>query len=338
MKDLKPLLFLFIGLLIFAGCNRNPLKVEISDIQDEVKIVPFGNQLFDLAGKDTLQALASLSKEYPDFFNLFSYRIINVGGIGDEEFPGLIKSFLCDSMIEEAKIKTDSVFQSTGKLEKDLATAFKYFQFHFPDKELPVIYTYISGFNQSVVTAENIIGISLDKYLGRDCGFYRQLSSTPLYKVMNMYPERIPSDVAFAWAITEFEDPNTAVTLLDNMIEKGKLMYLVDAMLPETADSLKIGYTELQLEWCENNAPAMWTHLIEQKMLYSSKRMDIVRYINDAPTTSGFPIESPGRTGVWIGWQVVRKYMKKNPEISLADLMASKDYQKILNDSEYDPE
>jgi hypothetical protein len=64
--------------------------------------------------------------------------------------------------------------------ERELIKAFKYYQYHFPYKELPVIYTMISGFNQSVVTAENIIGVSLDKYLGRDYNYYHQLSNVPL--------------------------------------------------------------------------------------------------------------------------------------------------------------
>lgn len=337
MKVLKIGIFLLIGITSLLACKRNPLKVDISNIQEEVKINPFGKQLFDLEGKDTMQVVRELSEEYPDFFKLFTYRIISIGGIDDEHFPELIKLFLNDSLIEEVKTTTYAEFHDLKWLEKDLQKAFKYYRFHFPDKELPGVYTYVSGFNQSVVTAENIVGISLDKYLGRDCEFYRQLNSTPQYKVINMYKERIPSDVAFAWAITEFEDPNSAVTVLDNMIEKGKMMYLVDAMLPTTADSLKIGYTEQQIEWCEMNEPAMWTYLIEQKMLYSSKRMDIVRYINDAPSTSGFPVESPGRAGVWLGWKIVRQYMKKHPEVSIAELMDMHDYQKILNDSEYDP-
>src|SRR5690606_28684937 len=109
---------------------------------------------------------------------------------------------------------------------------------------------YISGFNQSVVTAENVIGISLDKYLGRDFGYYRLLNSTPQYKIMNMYKEKIVSDVAYAWGITEFEHTNKSTTLLDNMVHYGKLMYFVDALLPEMDDSLKIGYTDLQMKWC----------------------------------------------------------------------------------------
>jgi hypothetical protein len=122
------------------------------------------------------------------------------------------------------------------------------------------------------------------------------------------------------------------------MIHQGKLMFFVDALLPEMQDSLKIGYTAKQIDWCERNEAQMWSQLIEYKMLYSNKRMDIIRYINNSPTTSGFPLESPGRTGVWIGWQIVRQYMEKFPETTLGDLMKNVDYQQILNDSKYFPE
>jgi gliding motility-associated lipoprotein GldB len=338
MKGPKHLVLLLLILsLLVSACQRNPLKVDISDIKTEAEVVPFGEKLFNIEGTDTLEAIAELSNEYPDFFNLFTYRIIRIGGMGDENFPELMKAFITDTLIREVKAKTDSVFNKPQKLEKELIKAFKYFAWHFPDKEIPTIYTYISGFNQSIVTAENLIGISLDKYLGRDCKYYQQLSTTPQYKIMNMHKDRIVPEVAYAWALTEFEDPNSATNLLDNIVQKGKLMYLVDAMLPDTPDSLKIGYTGEQLNWCKMNELAMWTYLIEHKMLYSNKRMDIVRYINDAPTTSGFPLESPGRTGVWIGWQIVRQYMKKHPEVTLEQLMKNKDHQKILNESEYDP-
>lgn len=133
-------------------------------------------------------------------------------------------------------------------------------------------------------------------------------------------------------------DRSKATSLLDNIIHHGKLMYFVDALLPEMHDSLKIGYTSLQLDWCEKNEAQMWSQLIEHKMLYSTKRMDIVRYINNSPTTSGFPLESPGRTGVWIGWTDCKGIHEKFPETPLDDLMKNNNYQQILNDSKYFPE
>jgi hypothetical protein len=63
-----------------------------------------------------------------------------------------------------------------------------------------------------------------------------------------------------------------------------------------------------------------------------------MKYINDGPNTSGFPPSAPSKLGAFIGWQIVRQYMKKFPETTLADLMQNSDYQKILNDSKYFPE
>ena len=153
-----------------------------------------------------------------------------------------------------------------------------------------------------------------------------------------MHKHKLASDVVYAFAAMEFEKSKETTNLLSNMIYQGKLMYFVDALLPDLHDSLKIGYSAKQLEWCLNNEQQMWTYLVEQKMLYSNNRMDIVRYINDGPYTSSFPLESPARTGVWIGWQIVRQFMNKHPEISVQELMKNNDYQAILNASAYFPE
>ncbi len=338
MKLVRLHIFTLLVIAALFSCKPNPLKVNISDIKSEIEVVRFDKELFAINDSDTLNSLTTLSNKYPEFFDLFTWKVIQIGGIGDSLFFDGMKLFLTDTMILDVKKLVDTEFSDFDKTEKQLKKAFKYFQYHFPDKELPTVYAYFSGFNQSVVTAENIVGISLDKYLGRDCEYYRKLNSTPRYKVLNMHKDKITSDVAYAWGVTEFEHTNKATTLLDNMVHHGKLMYFVDAMLPEMHDSLKIGYTKQQLDWCKKNEAQMWSQLIENKMLYSNKRMDIIRYINASPTTSGFPLDSPGRTGVWIGWQIVRKYMKNFPETTLSELMQNSDYQQILNDSKYFPE
>jgi len=337
MNVFRIILFLSFVTVLFS-CNQNRLKVDISGIENDIEFVQFGEELFSIPLNDTLAELSNLRSKYPDFFDLFSYRIIRVGGIDDENFEKHMASFISDTMITDLKKLVDEEFQDLSGITSEINTAFKYYQYHFPEKELPTVYTYVSGFNQSVVTAENIIGISLDKYLGRDCSYYQVLSTTPQYKIKNMHKDKIPSDVAYAWGMSEFDQFSDATTLLDHMIFQGKMMYFTEAMLPETSDSLIIGYTQEEINWVENNEPQMWMYLVEHKMLYSNKRMDIIRYTNDGPTTSGFPLESPGRTGVWIGWQIVRKYMKENPEITIKQLMENTDFQGILNASGYFPE
>ena len=331
--------FIFFScILFFASCNRSRLNVNISGDEKDIEFVQFGEDLFDLPLKDTTTELNTLRKKYPEFFDLFTYKIIRIGGMDENDFNVNIANFLTDTMILNVKSMVEKKFGDYEKTKEEINTAFKYFQYHFPAKTLPMVYTYISGFNQSVVTTEDIIGISLDKYLGRDCFYYEMLSTAPDYKVKNMYKKKIPADVAYAWGMTEFGSNPEKTTLLDNIIQEGKLMYFTEALLPEAHDSLLIGYTKKELEWCKKNEAQMWMYLVEQKLLYSNKRMDIVRYINDGPHTSGFPLESPGRAGVWIGWQIVREYMNKNQEITIKELMENKDYQGILNASGYFPE
>lgn len=327
----------FLALLLFS-CKRNPHKVDISGIEKEVDVVRFEQQLFALPLQDTLNEFIKLRNNNPDFFDLFTWQIIRVGGIEEEQFPELMGAFMTDSLILDVKKQVEEKFSDFDKTEEELVKAFKYYRYHFPKKELPTVFTTISGFNQSVFTAENIIGISLDKYLGRDSEYYQQLSNVPLYKIKNMHPGKLVSDVAWGWAITEFSDNKETTTVLDNIVYNGKLMYLLDAMLPEMHDTLKIGYTARQLEWCENNEPQMWNYLVEEKLLYSNKRMDVNRYINDGPSTTGFPTDSPSRTGIWLGWQIVRQYMEQHKEMPLEELMKNTDYQQIVNESGYYPE
>ena len=77
--------------------------------------------------------------------------------------------------------------------------------------------------------------------------------------------------------------------------------------------------------------------ILENKHLFSSESILTAKYINPAPFTAYFPAESPGRTGIWIGWQIVRSFMEKNPQVTLPELMNNPDAQGILERSGYAP-
>ena len=224
----------------------------------------------------------------------------------------------------------------TIQLRKNLEFAFRHYKYYFPEKEIPIVYTCISGLNQSVVTAEKLIGISLDKYLGVNSRFYKQLG-LPVYKRRNMHPEKIVPDAMYAWAVTEWPKSDNANNLLSQMIHEGKMLYFMDAMLPEISDTLKIGFTKKQLDYCRKNEASMWTFMAEQKLLFSTDRMSIKRFIDDGPYTTPFTDQSPARTGAWLGWQIVRSYMNQNKDVELVDLMNNTDFQVILNQSGYRP-
>ncbi|MDQ4140161.1 MAG: gliding motility lipoprotein GldB, partial [Bacteroidota bacterium] len=61
------------------------------------------------------------------------------------------------------------------------------------------------------------------------------------------------------------------------------------------------------------------------------------KYLEDRPTVPEIDAKCPGRIGRWVGWQIVRIYMEENPDVTLQQLMAEKDAQKIFNESHYKP-
>ncbi len=328
---LIPLIFVLIC------CQRNPLNVDVSGIDLKLDIKRLDRDIFRLNADNLNTTIPELKRTYGSFFDAYNENVIAIGDPSDSLYATYLNTFLTDSVRMLTRVKIDSAFSDLTVLEKKLEDGFRHYKYYFPKKTIPRVFTIISGFNQSVVMTRNAIGISLDNYLGAKCPFYAMLA-LPEYKRENMRSDKIPTDVLYSWGISEFEFDESKNNLLSNMIYQGKMIYFLDAMFPDEPDYLKIGFQPEKLEWCIKNEPGMWTYLVEHKLLFDTERMNIVRFIGPAPFTSTFTKDSPGRTGVWLGWQIVKKYMKKNPGITLPALMAENDYQKILNESEYSPE
>jgi hypothetical protein len=160
----------------------------------------------------------------------------------------------------------------------------------------------------------------------------------PLYKIARMNKTYIPVDCMKGWAQSEFPGgPMVEKSLLSQMIYQGKILYFLDAMMPDISDTLKIGYTNTQLDWCVKNEKNIWAFFIEKKLLFSSNSVEFLKFINDGPTTNGLPKEAPAQLGSWIGWQIVREYMNNNKNVTLEELMKEPNEQKVLNLSKYKP-
>ena len=330
--------FLLISLMmILICCQRNPLKVDISGIDLKLNIKRLDRDIYRVTPDSVQIAVANLRKDYGSFFDVYNEDVIAIGNPSDTLYAKYLNAFLTDTMNVKSRIKIDSAFKDISDIERKLQSGFRHYKYYFPHKTIPQIITIISGFNQSVIMTNDAVGISLDNYLGANCPFYLMLG-VPEYKRDNMYSNKIPTDVLLAWGMSEFVNDESQDNMISNMIYQGKMLYFLDALFPEEPDYLKIGYKPEKLDWCNKNEAEMWTYLIEHKLLFTTDRMSIVRFIGPAPFTSSFNTVSPGRTGIWLGWQIVRKYMKKNPEVTLQSLMADNDYQKILNESGYSPE
>lgn len=331
-----PILLLSL-LSVISACKPDRLKVDVSNINLQLNIHHFDRLVFENNPTTFSDQLRQQNEWHRAFTDSYFMDILRIGNPDDEVFAANLQLFVNDSVISQVAEKVLDVYADFTDLKAQLEDGFKHFNFYFPTLPVPEIYTCITGFNQSLFIADDWIAISLDNYLGSDCVFYQYLG-IPQYKIKNMYPEKMVSDLFYALAMTTFPAQGDAENLLSAMIHEGKMHYFTEAMCPQMPDSVIIGFTKAQLNWCKANEASMWSFWAEHKLLYNMERLTLQKYIADAPFTNTFSEESPGRTGAWVGWQIVRSYMNKHPEVSMQMLMNMHNAQDILKQSGYFPD
>jgi hypothetical protein len=110
-------------------------------------------------------------------------------------------------------------------------------------------------------------------------------------------------------------------TLVVQMIEKGKQLFLLQKLVPFAKDHQLIGFTEKQLNESLQREAIIWDLFVQNNFLQSIDNGIIKNYIGESPKTAELGEASPGNIGSFSGWQIVKKYMNKFPETSLDALM-----------------
>ena len=330
-------MMVLVFLSILTGCRQFFPKKDATEIVS-IDIQRFEEDLFSVNVYDLKDSIEFLRDKYPDFFPLFINRIIEIKGSDPEEVSSELLTFVTDFTIYRINRHVQEIFPSLENYELELSDAFQEYVRNFPDRPVPDIYSCITGFNQSIITADSILAISLDKYFGPDDEFYAMLyPPVPEYLRYVMRPEKISSDAMLAWIITEFVYDNTNDNLLSQMIYNGRAKYCVHQLMPDIPDTLLWGYNSRQMDFCVVHEKRMWEFLVENKKLFITDGFIMNQFINDAPFTKDFSQESPGKAVIWLGYRIVDSYMKNNHNVSIEELMQETDYQKILNLSRYNP-
>jgi len=311
--------------LALTACNNDKNKTGKTEAPGELR--RYEISLFSI---DTNNFKEGLRKIYP------SYKVFLGETFPSDEGVTQLLNFVTDPYIRSTYNYTLKKYPDLEFLEAGLDKGFMNFTKEMPGKRIPQVYTYISGFDirMPIKYTDSALIIGLDLYLGSDYAEYRELGF-PLYIAERLSKEYMLADCfrEIGWAYMPEMETNT---LLDAMIEQGKLLYFAQKMLPGEKEEYLIKYSPEELEWVKNNEKNLWSFLIENQLLYSNDAKAMTTFMTDGPFTSGFSEESPSRTGHWLGWQIVKNYMQKN-DLSMEALLAEKDSQKILQESGYKP-
>lgn len=327
----KTLAIAFVTTLI-AGCTQPGSAPDPVPLAAPLRIERLDQDLFHSVGDTTGTLSLKLYAQYGEFYRVYVEQILQGAPVDDPRLPIVLASFTNDPDWSSAQRAVDSTLGDMELQRSQFEAAFGRLKALFPDSLTPRIVAFNSGFNYGIVPTDSVLGIGAEWFIGKDQPVIQYLApeNFPQYVKDRMQPTMLVPSAVKGWLMVHYTRDIRGADLLTNLVETGKVMVLLDALLPDTDPALKLAFSPEQLKWCEANAFPMWKELLDKKMLYSRKNDDIARIMNDAPFTNGFPRESPGHIGEWIGLQMVRSYLDANPDVTLPQLFAMKDPAAIL--------
>jgi hypothetical protein len=332
-------------LLVAAGAsckNNGETRPDISQIKAEVAIQRFDRDFFSI---DTLETGASLNKllqQQPAFTaNYLDYYT----PIGQLARAGNNRDEVLKKYIHDIKPLYDSVsekFKNVSWLEKELSLAFRYAKHYFPDFKTPAVYTTVEGLSPDdpeeiygAIYYRDTLSISLQMYAGMDFSGYDPKRYYD-YLRRRFEPTYITRNAIRAVILARYPE-KPALTLLHQMIEAGRRLYIMDKILPDMPGEIKLGYTKEQYKDCQDREKLIWSHFLNNQLLYSEEPAINREYIGENPFTKELGDDSPGNIGAITGWQIVKKFMKGNKGLTMDQLMNT-DPAEIFSEAHYKPD
>lgn len=329
---MKKLLGWLIVLAVFVSCqNREKsceLDAEILNQNITVEINRLEHKFFNAGSeKEILNLLETYDGFAKEFLQASAYE-------SKEEMASEMILANQDTLLMELYNEVDNHFEDISGLERELENAFKYIKYYYPNFKIPQVYTFVSGFGSDIFLTKDMLVIGLDYFLPLEHKF--QPPDLPQYISKRYQKEYIVPMVVTAISAEFNQTDMSQSTLLAEMIYYGKAYHFTKTMLPCTSDEYIIGYTPEEISACFSNEEFIWSHFVENDLLFETNPFIVRKYTGEAPATDEISPDAPGRIGRWLGWNIVDDY-RFNNKFSLEELMLEANTEKIFRQSGYKP-
>lgn len=307
-------------LCVFFSCNtQKKSTLDVSKIPIDFEIKRFDLDFYTA----TKESLPRLKTTYPYLFPESFSDSISLAKIADTQEQELFKEI-------------QKNYQDFSDVEKQLTSFFKYVKYYNPTFKAPNVVTIQSNidYESRVIYADSLLLISLDVFLGKNHPFYADF---PNYIKYNNTKEHLIVAVAEAFINQQILPTNNRI-FIAKMVHEGKKMALLDWYLPSISEVEKMGYSKEKWQWAVENEAQIWAYFMENKLLFSTETNLNKRFLEEAPFSKFYMEQdnlSPGKIGVWLGWQIVQSYLKHN-DVSLEEFLKI-DATELFNQSKYKP-
>lgn len=316
---------------IFASCSKiQKASLESASENNAVKITRLDKMQADYIINGNPLTAEEMTMNCPEETKILIENVLHIGTVNEPNIIAKIRNYFTDSPERLQLVKdVEKKFDSMGTLEKDLKKAFQTLHQEVPGINEPHFYTQISGFNQSMVVGDSILGISLDKYMGKSYPAYKKYFYDT--QIRQMEPKRIVPDCVQFWLESKYPLPqNKQTTLLQVMIHFGKIHWTTRYVIGESYDDLLYESTGMSKSEWENRWTKMRPSLLTRRNLLSTNKEFIRHFMIGQPKDKNKASAKNRDAGILSGITIVGLYMKNHPTCSVNDLLNNSNSAEIL--------
>lgn len=335
----KELFWLMALSLLIVGCDertdtvseKQEVKIEEEKFKQakvEVKIKRLEREMFAFKSKADI----ALFLERNPIFVRDYFEVPNAHK--EAPFIDQLYDMYTNEKLKEFYRDNEKFYGNMDDLKTEMNSMFSYIKYYYPDYYVPEINTLVTGFrfDRDFSFSDSLIVIGLDYFMGSNARYRPQFYDYMLLRYEKQYIVPMMG-LAITKKFNDYDDKDE--TMLAEMIYYGKAHYYLERVLPTLPDSINIQFSGKELTETNQNVDVIWGHFVEKKLLFDTNHKTKQRYIGESPGVVAIGDNCPGRIGRWLGWQIVRKYMKENPEITLQDLMKNKNAADIFKKSKF---
>lgn len=333
---MKKFFIIIICTIAVFSCNNKKKVPDVSSIKINIETKRFEQDFFAIDTNKVAESIQSIQQKYPHFTSDFVESILGLD-MDSLLIPGnaqdkAIRMFIHD--YQPIKDSSDLQYKNFKKEADEIKQGLQFVKYYFPQYPIPQsIITFIGPINANfetsfgtqgdILTPEGF-GIGLQLHLGSNFSFYKSLQGQeqyPDYLANNFDAVHIPVNCMRNIIDDMYHDKSDGKPLVEQMVSRGRRLYLLTLFLPYTPDYICIGYTQKQMKEVYKNEAVIWDFFLNNDLLNNAEQNIVKNYIGESPKTQELGEEAPGNLGTFSGLQIVRKYMEKFPETKPDELM-----------------
>lgn len=196
-------------------------------------------------------ALQQMNTSYPQQTRALIEDVLRIGQVNDPEINTKFLTFFQDSALQRLVSDVELEYADMTDLNEELTKTFERLSKLLPGIKPPTIYAQIGSLDQSIIVGDGMLGISLDKYMGRDFWLYlRPEYGYTMQQRQQMTRANIVPDCVAFYLMSLYPPPiHRELSQSERDLHVGKIQWVVNqAMKRQVFRSIFVNHVDLYMK------------------------------------------------------------------------------------------